>query len=140
MLNGRDYLKLEDLVSQMGRTKVKTRRINIPGMGVAEIPDEEETSVLRNGVVETRVTQHAILLDCGHLSTGSNLVGACDICGILACEKCFSQCPCGFLTCRYCRGKSNGSEQILCDPCRSAKNRRLAARTIAGFFVIREEK
>ena len=141
MFNGRDYLNLEELLSQIGKTKVKIRRIDAPGIGSGDFVDEEEISVVRNGVVETRMTTHVRLLDCGHLSTVGSLIGACDLCGILACETCLSQCPeCGFLTCRYCRTKGNSSEGILCDRCRSKENRKQVARALAGFFVSREEK
>ncbi|MFC1716286.1 hypothetical protein ACFL6S_21615 [Candidatus Poribacteria bacterium] len=147
MLNGRDFSNLQELLAEMGRTNVKIVRIDAPGIGNADFLDTEEISVVRNGVVETRMTEHARLLDCGHLGKISSLVAVCDLCARLCCEECLAQCQeCGFLTCRYCRRRrpgSGGHERILCAPCSSRENRRRAARTvsrtIAGFFVRKEK-
>lgn len=142
MLNPNDLRNLEELLSQTGRTKVKIIRIDAPEIGSGDFLDEEEISVVRNGVVETQVITHARLLDCGHLGTMSSIVAACDLCGRLCCEMCIDKCQeCGFLTCRYCLRKSintGENERTLCHRCRTKENRRQVARAVAGFFVKRE--
>lgn len=148
MLNERDVARLEELISRMGKVKEKSVRLDAPGIGSADFVEEEEIAVVSpNGVVETRTIAHARLLDCSHLGLVSRLVAACDVCGRLCCDKCLQQCQkCVFLTCRYCRNRSNGregSERRLCDSCQAKDNRRRAAsavsRAIADCFVSREE-
>lgn len=146
MLNRKNIPNLEELISQLGRTLVRIFRIDVPGIGRGDFIDQEETSVVRNGVAETQTVTHKRLLDCGHLCTISSIVAACDICSSLSCVECIAQCEiCGFNVCRYCRRQttdSDGQERMLCNICRSKENRKRivssASRAITGFFVRRE--
>lgn len=147
MLNQNNMPNLEDLINQLGRTKVKSSRIDAPGIGSGDFIDQEEISVVRNGVVETQVVTHNRLLDCGHLATVSSILAACHMCSGLTCGKCLVECDiCRSNVCRHCSRMSldrHGLERMLCDECRAKENRRRTAgavsRAIAGFFVSREE-
>ena len=147
-MNTKNLRELEERINQLGRTTVKRVRLNAPGMGVQDFPDEEKISVVRNGVAETQVITNIRLLDCGHFGQISSISSACDICSRISCDKCIQQCEiCGFNVCRYCRRPSidrDGHERMLCDSCRTKENRRRAtstvSRAIVGFFVSREEE
>jgi hypothetical protein len=146
MFNNRDLLNLEELISQLGKKKVKRIRIDAPGIGRGDYIDQEEISIVRNGVVETQVVEHNRLLDCGHIVPVSNIIAACDICSSLVCDQCIMQCDiCGFNVCRYCRKKSIdsvGRERMLCKICWSKEMRKRVASSIyrgmSGFFIARD--
>ncbi len=144
MRNNRNgFSHLRDLYKRLGKKRRLITRIDAPGIGSGEFPEQEEDSVLNNGVVETQVTTHNFLLDCGHIKPASSAVGLCYVCRSLCCESCLVECPeCFSLTCRGCLRKSvgtDGSVRNLCRPCRAKEDRKRVAGAIAGFFVKRED-
>ena len=136
-----DFSHLRELISRLGKTRRLITRIDAPGIGSGDFPEQEENSVLNNGVVETQVTTHNFLLGCDHLKTASSVVGACYLCGSLCCESCLVECPeCLLLTCRRCLRKSVDTDGIvrnLCRVCSAKQDRKRVARAVAGFFVKR---
>ena len=135
------FSHLRDLCKRLGKKRRLITRIDAPGIGSGDFPEQEENSVLNNGVVETQVTTHNFLLDCDHIKTASSVEGLCYLCGSLCCESCLVECPeCFLLTCRSCLRKSvgtDGSIRNICRICSAKQDRRRVAQAVAGFFVKR---